>query len=326
MKDCIRNTIYFLYIFMILGVIACAGKPPKPSSTCPNDIDCDGFSDQIEAQGFSTFYFDSGPGRFYSPCTGNEPIGSGERAACVNSSSPDLFAILVRADNTLIPASSTFNPFEYVSKAASSTIGGLGIAVHEVPESWVSSTRQVTITSNSLQKAIIIRENKTLTDFSAPDCDGTFSIPLGITTDVLSDDPVRGTPIDGYESKVRTGQIVGYIDYYCNDATSCKEKNFSSNGISGATGECDWDEGVVTSDELDDLDLRLIKHVIAHEVAHNLKLIYRSTNYGWHHRPGTRNYFLMESIIDVDPSSGDVEFHIADYFCDDCRLARRVWE
>jgi len=153
-------------------------------------------------------------------------------------------------------------------------------------------------------------------------------VELGYTSYWPPPDDDGRTPIYGLVSYVKTKNIVGFIDNYCKSTTGvCEEKYFAQNGVSGATSECDLDGGGVTIERLDSLDLRLIKHVIAHEVGHNIKLTYKKSHtYGWHYKPQVNVYKIMENNIDVKQDGDDHIFHIPDYFSDESRIARRLWE
>ena len=245
-------------------------------------------------------------------------MSGGARENCVDPDTRDLFVILERADTgTLIPATSpSFQPFEFIAKDVSS--GGLGITVHEVSvsEGDIASSRQVTQASD--QKAVRVDENNTRSDFS-DDCTGSpINVPLGWTSN-----PGQGLPEDGLYSTVNTKNIVGYIDNYCEEISGqCKDA--STPPVVGADNECDLGGGGVTLGELDSLDHLLIKYIIAHEVAHNLKLRWKHTNKnGWHHSAGSGT--IMEKSVKVDDGT-DVVFHISDNFDLECQKAARVWE
>lgn len=337
MKAHLRGAICFLFT-LILMVAACTtvsiindpndplnvrilGVEPAPGpsvqGSCANDIDCDGLTDQMETDGFSIY---NGQ-KYYVSCTPSPSV----REDCVDPQSRDLFVVLTReSTNSLIPTTSGFKPFEFISKPESQ--GGLGIAVHEVQSNWVQQPERWVAKVNGepvYQRAALVIEDNELDDFNTS-CEGEPSAALlGWTSS-----PGRGIPNQvKLTSWVQTADIVGYIDYFCEDVSGvCREKYDTD--ITGATGECDLVNSPLTVAHLDSLDRRYIKHVLAHEVAHQIGLAYptKPPALAYHHPLKTGKYHVMEKGVDVENGDSDYVFHIADEFCDQCRIARRVWE
>ena len=107
----------------LVGISPAPAPGYQDSNDCAYDRDCDGFTDSMEAQGFTL----TGTNNLHFPtCNGEVTEG------CVDPDSRDLFVILERASsNSLIPTTSpSFMPFEFITKGR--TQGGLGISVHEV--------------------------------------------------------------------------------------------------------------------------------------------------------------------------------------------------
>jgi hypothetical protein len=116
---------------------------------CPGtaaDFDGDGFSDQLECQGFDTF--GTTPVNFPS-CAPDS-----DRALCVDPNSADLFVILVPVNPSRLPA----DPLQLVTRPRSE--GGLGLAVHQlVAANAGTGTNDRRVTQGSTQKAVRVAES-----------------------------------------------------------------------------------------------------------------------------------------------------------------------
>jgi len=130
-----------------------AAAQTQCSNPAEGDADGDGFDDAAEcggiqlSQGLEFLDVNGQPTTFVPSCDGsNLP-----RAFCLDFASPDLFAIIVRADPSGLPA-------ELLSfTAADEAEGGLGVAVHLLSASDPTGSRVVS--SISPQNAVRITES-----------------------------------------------------------------------------------------------------------------------------------------------------------------------
>ncbi len=296
-----RRLIILIFAAAILAVLPMAALA-QPTCSDPNDRDCDGFSNTLEAQGFSL----AASTRSYSACPEGVTIDSPERPSCVDSSSPDLFVILKRSSSDSI-IEPDLDSFEFIRAR-------LQIAVHEIAESDVFINRVVT--TGSTQLALMVQENHQQNfDTTCEPIGPIGDILVGITL------PDAGIPPDGRTSHIYTRNIVGRIDYFCKElgpSGTCKD---ILTGTQGEKKECDLDGGVVTPGELDDLDRLYIRYTIAHEVAHNLNLAAGESDH--HHR--VRSNYLMEGYV-KDPrlSKGHYQWKIPTVFCSNCQAGYQL--
>ncbi len=177
-----------------------------------------------------------------------------DRATCLDPATKDLFVILVPASPTKIPSA---NPLEFISNPMAA--GGLGIAVHQIASGQANTSRVVT--SSSTQKAMKITES------------------LDITTknlDILGTSNY-GTPNGLDAATVYTQRIFKFIESVCGTGFLNNSNCLDSTGVRGQA-----------------LLDKYVKHTIAHEAGHMMKLTKVSnSNYGgYHYAPSTTDPLL----------------------------------
>jgi hypothetical protein len=252
------------------------------------DSDLDGFSDYHECYGLKVNF---GDGIYQGSVNGSNL----DRSMRLDPNSPDLFVILVRANDeggasTNIPRENGydyFDPFEFVSNPQNPNgPGGLGIAVHVIPydaENPIINDRKVS--PDSPQLAIRVTES--------------------LRTDVEEvGSSFPGTPNDRDRATIYTARIweklksacacIGGIDPNCEP--KCKDASFEIYGY--------------------DLYPFYIQNTIAHEIGHLLgpRTEPFSSRFGGNHtKAGT--YVMMEQFIVYTAKKGQpVVFYISKGF------------
>jgi hypothetical protein len=161
----------------------------------------------------------------------------------------------------LVPASPTkipsANPLEYISNPMAA--GGLGIAVHQIASGQANTSRQVT--SSSTQKAMKITESADAS--KNPDILGTSNY---------------GTPNGLDLATVYTQRIFNFIQSVCGTGFLNNPDCLDSTGVSGQA-----------------LLDKYVKHTIAHEAGHMMKLTraYNSSYGGYHYAASTTDPLLI---------------------------------
>lgn len=240
------------------------------------DTDGDGFTDFDECNGFEY------PERAAIPFPGyyaflNDP--SMPRSAYLDPSIPDLFFILIRDPvNSLIPA----DPLEYVSH--------LGIALHEVDPETVAVRAMAESNTTypdgtyKWQNAVRIAENLSIS---------------GCPSDDELGEAYWGTPNGWDEAAVYTERIRCHVTDVCGGGP-CRD----ASGIEG------------TPPEYTELVDYSIKHTIAHELGHMVKLAADDNRrFGGHHYKGG-TYVLLEQFVSYTDRKGEVTFYISTQYAD----------
>ncbi len=268
----------------------CALYPsPTPCSPGMPDDDGDGLSDCEECQGIQLCDETNGcmslppTGVIIESCAKNNPIDCSNpsiRPDTLDPNSPDLFVILVRKDpaiSNIPPTGPTFDPLEFVSADPPE---GLGITTHEIV------TNQAGVAGTDFPRRVTVAQNavkvtESLLHYANGDKVGeaTWSTPNGTDRAI-----------------VYTQRIHEFIDLKCQNATVC----------------CKDVLGIVRPE----LYLLYIKHTIAHEVGHMIKLTKDFTEKfdGNHYKPGQGT--IMEQSVAVGSKQGGkaVTFYISDHY------------
>jgi hypothetical protein len=198
----------------------------------------------------------------YDECHGILLKGSSTRMS-MDPNVKDVFVVLIRATETGGPQTNIpSNWSEFLSNPLS--MGGLGITIHEVTKDQVESDRTVcpncslTIGSQTRQKAVRITES--LDPGTTDQQKKTFGLAEW------------GTPNDLDDATIWTQRIINYIKSVCGNSyntSSCRDSSTRAYG-----------------QNLNDI---YIKHTIAHEIGHMVKLTgkYTSSYGGYHYKSGT---------------------------------------
>jgi hypothetical protein len=251
-----------LFNLLLLGVgLVQAGVTCSTNMSTTTDSDGDGFTDFKECYGFT---MSDGKTKVYGRA--NCPGGS---AICLDPDTKDLFIVMVPASGSTYLSSIT-NPLQDVANSVGQS--GLGIRVHVVQKSQVSSLRVVT--SGSTQKAAMVTESL---DTSSPTV-------LGLTN--------TGTPNGLDNSTIYTQRIVNYLQGVCGPGyANCVD------AYSNATGT--------------EFLNRYILHIINHEVGHELGPLsptYNASYGGYHYKTGSN--VIMDQAVYYTTANGKNTFYI----------------
>jgi len=287
----------------------CDGTADGGCGGGPADTDGDGFSD-IEEQGGiilpAGMTLADGSTTFLPACTG------GERALCVDMSSPDVFVIVDRADGCPasnscgLPCSALFNtdgdaendsniplpasypaayaPFNPLSRIDAAGSGGLGVTTHEV--------LQPSGGSQAIAGHFAVRIIEDLDP-----CTGSL---LGLST--------PGVPREGIQATVFTGSIIRWIGDTCTEAcftdrhgvTTCYDPTADPPDPSIDTFLCDdaisgISVDVLAGESLDTIYFLLIPNIIVHEFGHLIDLATGNEASAFH-LPAATGYFMEQSL------------------------------
>jgi len=178
----------------------------------------------------------------------------------------------------LIPAGTSNipgNPLEYIYMPKS--VGGLAIATHQIAEGQTDPSRVVSPSSS--QKAIRITESLDTSNLNI----------LGSAS--------YGTPNGLDNATVYTQRIIEFIKSKCGTNYATNTNCLDNTGNYG--------QAVVN---------KYIKHTIAHEAGHMMKLtkVYDSKNGGNHYKTGTN--VIMDQSVYYTSKSGKVTFYMGTTF------------
>jgi hypothetical protein len=289
------NDVKFTLVFGLLAIAALTFAL-FPGQAIGQDYDKDGLPDSVEKYPGGTGITLLG-GTKLLPCTG----ATGEdRHNCLNSQTPDLFVILVRATGCLNPAptctapnvrgpcapsfggsnipskpyaTAAYDPWELVE--APKGQGGLGITIHEITPSQAPASRVVY--SSTGQKALKITESL--------DTCGTDL--LGYST--------WGTPNTTGVAVLYTQRIKNKIDKECAAAPN--------NCIDVTTGDSTRDL----------LYVDYIQSLLVHELGHVMALTKLWTpSYGGPHEVSGSGFIMEQQPIVKVISGSSVKWYISD--------------
>jgi hypothetical protein len=241
------------------------------------DTDADGFPDAMELTGIPLH-----DGTTFPSCDGLLL-----RHQCVDPLSPDLFLVIERFDPGCDPAAdprcipSSPGATDFISAPTNPDApGGLGIAVHELLPSQVSTDpaeeRRVSPDPASTQKAVKITEDR------------------NPAADVLGRCPERATPNGDADCTVFTEKIHDYVMQVCAGSKSCKLAT---------------DDATVA----DDVIRTYVKHTLNHEISHGLLLSPICTRrYCDHEKAGAG--VIMEESSKYTNKGGNVTWYISTQF------------
>lgn len=250
------------------------------------DTDLDGINDDEE---MINFHFCKDSNLTYPVCT------QGSNSTCLDKATKDLFYVLMPDPNnpstTLIPAD--LDVMEFISKAAATrTSGGLAITTHKIDSTKIGCTLSDTVTY--CDRCVISRPNM------------SYQFAMRITESLDVSDPntlgqgTRG--LVGDDATTYTQRIWNNIDSICkiNTTYACVDADGVTKGIDG-------------------LFKKWLKHDVAHETGHALKLTKDSNSSygGYHYAPGSDLVMEQQVTYKVNDSKKTITFYyISDKFSD----------
>jgi hypothetical protein len=280
----------------------CDGTVDEGCGGGPVDSDGDGFPDSVEQAGITLpagMTLADGTTSFLPACNG------GERALCVDQSSPDVFIIVSRSEgcpasnacgepcsplfnidgdaesdsNIPLPASypAAYAPFDPLSAIGS----GLGVTTHEVLQSGDGS--------QEISGHFAVKINEDLDP-----CTGSM---LGLST--------PGVPAEGVQATVFTESIIKWINDVCSEVCITPRRGsptcytpdhpdvtsfLCKDGISNETVDVS-----MPGASLEPIYYRLIPNIIVHEFGHMIDLATGNQASGYH-LAGVTGYFMEQSV------------------------------
>ena len=180
------------------------------------------------------------------------------------------------------------NPLEFISNPNVS--GGLGIGAHQIAVTQADSTRKVS--SSSTQKAMKITESS---DISKPDILGTSNY---------------GTPNGLDLATVYTLRIFNFIQSACGPGFLSNPNCLDSTGV--------WGQALLD---------KYVKHTIAHEAGHMMKLTKTSDSRygGYHYAPSAPEPLLtMAQSVTYVRDGSKVTFYLGTGFTSDDQINAKM--
>jgi len=282
----LKRLLFIAAVVLFLGLVIMP-QHSMAQVACPGtstaDSDGDGFTDAQECAGITLSQGNLFGGATRVPtCTGGVA-----RDQCVDPNSKDAFVIVTRATPSLIPS----DPFRYI--AASTSSGGLGIAVHEIT------------TTRTDRKITNQNADGTIGGSLWPQLAARLRESLDIS-DVILGSANQGIALD--LATVFTQRIV----------------NFIVNSVCLANVICVDSTAPTVNDRAAVIE-KYIRHTIAHELGgHVLTLapVYNSRYGGNHYQSGTK--VVMEQSVTYTSKSGKVTWYISTAYTDPDRAGIKL--
>ena len=266
-KNVIRSLIGMAFVTMAVLLMTLIFQVPAQGASATNctivssgdDADCDGFLSTQETGGITLTDSSTFPGSSSTGTARANRLG-------LDPPAKDLFVVVVPlSSGSLFPA----DPLATLTSAAAE----MGISVHRLTTSQVSSTRNIGTTTK--QRAIRVEENST----TGGNMGVTVNPGWGATN-------LPDLSLSAVKTTVYSSQVSQWITTNC--PSGCKV----------------WDNPTVTVNNTD-LVKAVAQHVIAHESGHQMRLRgQNNATYGYHYVPcsgsGTCKPNIMQQSIFLD--------------------------